>query len=162
MPMTKIAKSHYESLAALRHELRRFLNFSQMAARKAGLTSQQHQALLALKGFPGRDYASIAELAECLQSKHHSTVGLVDRLALRQFLRRAPCKTDRRRVEVRLTARGEKVIEHLSTIHLQELRQFGPTLHRLVGSITEADPSASFASRPIRQLPNKPRIGSAA
>ena len=162
MPTTKITKAHYESLAALRHELRRFLNFSQVAARQAGLTPQQHQALLAIKGFPGRDYASIAELAELLQLRHHSTVGLVDRLTLKQFLRRAPSKTDRRRVEVRLTARGEKVIERLSAIHLQELRQLGPALHRLVGSITEAQPSTCLASRPRRQIPNKPRIGSAA
>jgi DNA-binding MarR family transcriptional regulator len=138
MPQTHITKSHYESLAALRHALRRFLNFSQGAARQSGLTPQQHQALLAIKGFPGRDFVSITELAERLQLRHHSTVGLVDRLTRARLLRRTPSVSDRRRVELRLTTQGEKVIEKLSATHLQELRQFGPELHRLIGSITEA------------------------
>mgnify|MGYP001552748876 FL=1 len=138
MSETHITKSHYESLAALRYALRRFLNFSQDAARQSGLTPQQHQALLAIKGFPGREYVSIAELAKCLQLRHHSTVGLVDRLTRARFLRRTPSVADRRRVELRLTAQGEKVIEKLSATHLQELRQFGPELHRLIGPITEA------------------------
>ena len=137
MSRTRITKSHYESLAELRHALRRFLSFSQDAARQSGLTPQQHQALLAIKGFPGRDYVSITELAERLQLRHHSTVGLVDRLTRARLLCRAPSVADRRRVELRLTAQGEKVIEKLSTTHLQELRQFGPELHRLIGSITE-------------------------
>lgn len=138
MSQTRITKSHYESLAALRHALRRFLNFSQDAARQSGLTPQQHQALLAIKGFPGRDFVSITELAERLQLRHHSTVGLVDRLTRARLLRRTPSVSDRRRVELRLTAQGEKVIEKLSATHLNELRQFGPELDRLIGSIIEA------------------------
>lgn len=137
MPQSRLTKSHYESLAAWRHALRRFLSFSQDAARQSGLTPQQHQALLALKGFPGRDYVSISELAESLQLRHHSTVGLVDRLARAQLLRRTPSVVDRRRIDLRLTARGERMIEKLSALHLQELRQFGPELQRLIGSITE-------------------------
>lgn len=135
MPGIRLTKSHYESLASLRHALRRFLNFSQDAARQSGLTPQQHQALLAIKGFPGRDYVSIAELAERLQLRHHSAVGLVDRLGRAGLLRRTPSVADRRKVELWLTARGEKVIERLSAIHLQELRQVGSELHRLVGPI---------------------------
>ena len=135
MPAKHLAKAHYESLAALRYALRRFTAFSQGAARQAGLTPQQHQALLAIKGFPEREYVSIAELAERLQLRHHSVVGLVDRLVRRKLLGRASSITDRRCVELRLTARGESVIEHLSAIHLRELRQLGPELHRLVGSI---------------------------
>ena len=137
MARTRITKSHYESLAALRHALRRFLNFSQDAARQSGLTPQQHQALLAIKGFPGRDYASITELAERLQLRHHSAVGLVDRLTRARLLHRTSSAADRRRVELRLTVRGEKVIEKLAAAHLEELRQFGPELDRLLDSITE-------------------------
>ena len=137
MARTRLTKAHYESLAALRHALRRFLNFSQDAARQSGLTPQQHQALLAIKGFPDRDYVSISELADRLQLRHHSTVGLVDRLTRARLIRRAPSSTDRRRVELRLTAKGESVIEKLSATHLQELREFGPELHRLVGKIIE-------------------------
>lgn len=136
MPPAGIAKSHYEVLATLRHALRRFLSFSQEAARGSGLTPQQHQTLLAIKGFPGRDYGSIAELAESLQLRHHSAVGLVDRLAGRNLLRRVRSRIDRRRVEVRLTVRGERLLERLSAVHLRELRQLGPELHRLIGAIT--------------------------
>jgi DNA-binding MarR family transcriptional regulator len=137
LPMpARLTKSHYETLAGLRHAWRRFLNFSQDAARRSGLTPQQHQALLAIKGFPERDFVSIAELADRLQLRHHSTVGLVDRLVRRRLLLRGASATDRRRVELRLTPKGEKILEKLSRTHLRELRELGPELHRLIGSIT--------------------------
>ena len=135
MPRPAIPKSQYEALAALRYGLRRFTNFSEGAARGSGLTPQQHQALLAIKGFPGRDFVSIAELAERLQLRHHSTIGLVDRLARDGLLRRTPSAVDRRRVELRVTARGERVLAKLAATHLRELRQLGPELHRLIGRI---------------------------
>ncbi len=131
----RITQEQYELLAALRHALRRFLHFSQAAAAVAGLTPQQHQALLAIKGFPGRDHAAVGGLAERLHLRPHSAVGLVDRLVRRQLVRREPSKGDRRRVEVRLTARGEALIRKLSAVHLAELRQHAPELHRLLGSI---------------------------
>jgi DNA-binding MarR family transcriptional regulator len=131
----RISKSHYESLAALRHGLREFLHFSQEAAQTAGLTPQQHQALLAIKGFSGRGFASIGDLAERLHVRHHSAVGLTDRLVRRGLVRRVPSRSDRRRVELGLTARGEKVLAELSAVHLMELRQRGPELHRLIRSI---------------------------
>lgn len=128
----EITKRHYEALAAWRHALRQFLHFSQEAARAAGVPPQQHQALLAIKGMAGRDYATVGELAERLQLKHHSAVGLVDRLAKRQFVRRHTSLQDRRRIEVQLTARGEALIERLSATHLRELRQLRPELQRLL------------------------------
>ena len=137
-PRPKLTKAQYEALAALRHSLRRFLRFSQEAARAAGLTPQQHQALLAIKGFPGRGRASIGELAERLQLRHHSAVGLVGRLARRQLVCRSPSAGDRRRVEVSLSPRGEVWIERLSSAHLRELRQLGPGIRRLLRAIREA------------------------
>jgi len=131
-----LTKSHYELLAALRRSLRLFQRFSRDAARAAGLTAQQHQALLAIKGAPGRDYASVGELAESLQLRHHSAVGLVDRLCKRQLARRTPSAADRRRVEVRLTPRGEACIERLSEAHLRELRQLGPGMRRILESVS--------------------------
>jgi DNA-binding MarR family transcriptional regulator len=128
----KITKAHYETLAAFRQALRRFLHFSHEAATAAGVPPQQHQALLALKGFPGREHASIGELAERLHLRHHSAVGLVDRLARRGWVRRTPAREDRRRVEVRLTASGEALVARLSAAHLRELRQLGPELRRLL------------------------------
>lgn len=137
-PKSLITKTHYEALAALRHGLGRFLQFSQAAAVGSGLTPQQHQALLAIKGFPGREHVSVGELAERLHLRHHSAVGLVDRLSARQLVRRDYAKTDRRRVDVRLTARGEALLRQLSAAHLAELRRLGPELRRLLDSVTEA------------------------
>lgn len=135
MPIPAITKSHYELLAELRHTLRRFHRFSREAAQSAGLTAQQHQALLAIKGFVGRDFVSIGELAAHLHIRHHSAVGLVDRLAKRGFVRRAPSKSDRRRVHVSLTRAGEAKVERLSEAHLQELQLLGPGLRRILRSM---------------------------
>ena len=132
-----LKKAHYETLAAFRYALRKFLQFSAGAAEAAGLPPQQHQALLAIKGFPGRDYVTVGELAERLQLRHHSAVGLVDRLAKRRFVRRVPAAEDRRRVHVALTPAGEVVLERLSQAHLQELRQIGPELRRVLESTAE-------------------------
>jgi DNA-binding MarR family transcriptional regulator len=138
MARPPIAKRHYEQLAALRHALRRFLAFSQAAAQGEGLRPQQHQALLAIKGFPGRNHASVGELAERLQLRHHSAVGLVNRLADRGLIARFPSRVDRRRVDVRLTSKGEAVIARLSAAHLEELRRLGPELGRAIRSVSKA------------------------
>lgn len=122
----------YEALAEFRYALRRFLHFSAAAARAAGLSPAQHQALLAIKGFPGGRNASIGELAGRLDRRHHTAVGLVDRLARRRLLRRVPDREDRRRVQVELTRAGEAVLGRLSAAHRDELRQLGPELRRLL------------------------------
>ena len=140
MPRSDITKSHYVLLSELRHTLRRFQRFSREAARSAGLTQQQHQTLLAIKGFPGRDFVSIGELAERLQLRHHSAVGLVDRLARRGLVRRTHSAVDRRRVEVRLSRRGEAMIERLSAAHLRELRQMGPAIRSVLAAMAAGSP----------------------
>ena len=131
-----ITQSQYETLPDLRHTLSRFLLFSQAAARQAGLAPQQHQALLAIKGFRGRACVSVGELAGRLHLRHHSAVGLVDRLVQRELVRRVPSSTDKRRVEVKLTQRGEALIGRLSTAHWHELRHLAPEFHRVLDSIT--------------------------
>ena len=92
----QLDKAQYEALAAFRHALRKFLRFSETAAQAAGVTPQQHQALLAIKGFPGRDQVTVGELAERLQLRHHSVVGLIDRLVLEKLVIRLPSPKDRR------------------------------------------------------------------
>ena len=132
MPLSKL---HYQRLATLREALRRFLHFSQNAAEREGLTPQQHQAILALKG-SARGSLSVGELAEQLYAHHHSAVGLVDRLARQKLVRRLASSTaDRRRVELRLTARGEALIDRLSRAHWLELQQFGPELRSALDDI---------------------------
>jgi len=134
-----ISKSQYENLAAFRFALRKFLRFSEAAAGTAGLTPQQHQALLAIKGFPGRDHVTVGELAERLQIKHHSAVGLIDRLVLENLVERDPSVEDRRQVHIRLTARGEGMLEELSSMHREQLRLIGPELSALLQRLGQVD-----------------------
>jgi DNA-binding MarR family transcriptional regulator len=131
----KVSRRDYEMLAAFRYSLRQFLRFSEEAAHTAGLTPQQHQALLAIKGFPERDYVTIGELAERLQLVHHSTVGLVDRLQKHNFLRRAQDQNDHRKVYVLLTAKGERVLEKLATEHREQLRRISPQWKSLLKTL---------------------------
>ena len=131
-PEPIIAKSDYEALAAFRHALRQFLDFSQVAARRAGLTPQQHQALLAIKGFPGREVVTVRELAERLLLRHHSAVGLLDRLEGLGLVRRKTDPDDRRRVLIALTAKAERLLAGLSATHLEEIRRLEPSLAALL------------------------------
>ncbi|HSI86865.1 MAG: MarR family winged helix-turn-helix transcriptional regulator [Candidatus Methylacidiphilales bacterium] len=132
---SSITKSDYEALAEFRYELRKFLHFSEEAAQSHGLTPQQHQAMLAIKGFPGRDWVSIRELAERLQIKHHSAVGLIDRLVENEWICRQPSVEDRRCVIVTLTPRGTELLERLSIAHKNELIQMSPVLRQLLKAL---------------------------
>ena len=131
----KLSKTQYENLAAFRYALRQFLRFSDDAAQRTGITPQQHQALLAIKGFPGRDTLYVGELAERLQLRHHSAVELIDRLENDALVKRKPDASDGRKVVIGLTARGEQVLEKLSEAHRGQLRRIGPQLTRLLNEL---------------------------
>jgi DNA-binding MarR family transcriptional regulator len=118
----------YQSLADFRHQIRRFLRFSERAARTVGLEPRQHQLMLALKGLPAGVRPKIGELATRLQIQHHSAVELVNRLEVAGLVRRQRCTQDRREVLLELTPRGEKVLRELSLHHRAELRSQGPAL----------------------------------
>src|SRR5690349_11691953 len=122
VPEIDLTKQDYESLAAFRAAIRRFARFSEEGARSVGITPQQHQAMLAIMGQPGREWASIAEIAEFLQLKHHTTVGLVDRCVAAGLVLRNPDPDDRRQVRVGLTTKGGELLRHLSTRNLRELK----------------------------------------
>jgi len=126
--METLTLSDYEALAELRYQIRRFLWFSEQAARAAGLEPRQHQLLLGLKGLPAKARPTIGELAERLQIQHHSAVELVNRLSAAGYIRRARAGEDRREVLLSLTPRGEKVLRKLSLHHRAELRSAGPAL----------------------------------
>jgi len=133
------SKSQYEVLAAFRYALRQFLHFSEEAAHQAGITPQQHQALLAIKGFPGRDSVTVGELAERLQLRHHSAVGLVDRLVAENWVSRVPSGQDRRQVFVRLTRHGENILQRLSYAHSEQLKRMGPELMLRLKQLADGD-----------------------
>ena len=137
--MAKISKADYETLAAFRYALRQFLHFSEKAAEAIGLTPQQHQALLAIRGFPGREQVTIGELAERLQIRHHSAVGLVNRLVALKLVAREAAESDRRQVYVTLTSRGLSTLEQLSAVHRVELRRIGPQISQLLTQLETAE-----------------------
>jgi len=133
----RVSDREYEMLASFRHALRRFLHFSEEAAREVGLTPQQHQALLAIKGFRGGGQLTIGEMAQSLQIRHHSAVGLVDRLVEQGLVTRVPAVEDRRQVLVTLTERGLELLAGLAAAHRRELRRVGPELRGLLARLTE-------------------------
>ncbi|HZR65344.1 MAG TPA: MarR family transcriptional regulator [Terriglobales bacterium] len=118
----------YQHLAEFRHQIRRYLRFSDTAVRLAKLEPRQYQLLLALKGLSPDVRPRIGELAEQLQVQHHSAVELVDRLEASGLVRRQRATEDRREVLVTLTAAGEKVLRELVLHHRAELSSKGPAL----------------------------------
>lgn len=134
------SQSDYESLSEFRYLLRRFLEFSQSAARAVGLTAQQHQALLAIKGSPPHQLMVIGDLAERLQIRHHSAAELVNRLSDAGLIVRDHDINDRRRVVVSLTAKAERLLVDLSSAHLDELRRVGPMLENMLSLIRRDEP----------------------
>ncbi|HEX8992038.1 MAG TPA: MarR family transcriptional regulator, partial [Anaerolineales bacterium] len=134
-----VSKTEYEILAEFRYTLRRFTRFSEAAARKHRLTPQQHQALLAITGFPGRDKVTVGELAERLQIQHHSAVGLANRLEAQNLIERSPAVSDRRKVYLSLTEHGRSVIDRLSSLHQEELLRLLPQLRSLIRRISRLE-----------------------
>ena len=122
MPTRKMSKTDFETLAQFRYALRRFLRFSEEVTRKSGVTPLQYQLMLQIKGFPGRDWASVAELAERLQAKHHGVVALISRCEEAGWVRRNASRGDKRRVEVQLTKKGDECLELLARLHRDELQ----------------------------------------
>ena len=134
--ITTFTKTEYETLAEFRYALRHYLRFSQNAVETAGITLQQHQALLSIIGYPGREQVTIGELAERLQIRHHSAVGLVNRLEEQGLVERRQDDVDRRQVFIGLTNKGMKVLESLASMHREELRHLGPQLCVILEQIT--------------------------
>jgi DNA-binding MarR family transcriptional regulator len=132
----------FKAMAELRYQIRRFLRFSENAARQAGIEPQQHQLLLAVRGLPDVLKPTIGVLAERMQLQHHSTVELIDRLVERGFLFRLRSTDDKRQVLVKLTHNGEEFLKRLSLHHLQELQSAGPTFVKVLQSLIEESSSA--------------------
>jgi DNA-binding MarR family transcriptional regulator len=133
--LPRISPADYRSLAAFRYAIRKFLAFSEQAARAAGIEPQQHQLLLAIRGLPEPLRPTIRAISERLCVKHHSTVALVDKLELRGLLRRERSARDRREVLLHLTPAGEAVLRQLSVLHRQQLRTVGPAMVNVLQNI---------------------------
>lgn len=115
-----LSKREFETLSEFRYRLRCFLRFSEQVTRKHGITPLQYLLLLHVKGFPGRDWARVGELAERLQAQHHGVVALVSRCEKLGWVARRQNQADRREVEVHLTAKGERMLTRVAQLHRDE------------------------------------------
>ena len=115
-------EEHYKGLAGFRYALRQFIAASENISREAGITQQQYQAMLAIKTWT-YDVMSMKDLSEQLLLTHHATVQLVNRLAKLDLAQREPSLEDRRSVSLRLTPKGETLLNRLAAAHLAELRR---------------------------------------
>lgn len=120
-----LTKTDFDALSEFRFQLRRFERFSEDAVRACGITPLQYLLLLHVKGYPGRTYATVGELAERLQAKPNGVVALISRSEERALVERRPGRTDRRQVEVHLLPAGELVLKKLAQLHRAELRSLG-------------------------------------
>src|SRR3954470_20502164 len=132
----RLATREYARLASFRHDLRKFLRFSDDAAAKVGLTSQHYQAMLVVRAWPDDRKVAINDLAQQLLIKHNSAVELVNRLAELDLVARDSSVTDRRKVDLRLTPRGRSMLAKLAAAHRAELRRIGPGLERFFSEVS--------------------------
>jgi DNA-binding MarR family transcriptional regulator len=128
--MPRITLADYRALAAFRHEIRKFIAFSEQAARDAGIEPQQHQLLLAVRGLPPSMRPTIGAIAERLCVQHHTAVALVDKLEIRGLIVRERSEADRREVLLRVTDAGEALLRTLSALHRLQLETVGPNMVR--------------------------------
>ena len=117
-----LAKGDFDTLSEFRHQMRRFQRFSEHEAQAQGITPLQYLLLLHIKGFPGRAWASVGELAERLQAQPHGVVALVSRCEVAGLVVRRASSIDRRQVEVHLLEQGENVLNHLAALHRAQLK----------------------------------------
>jgi DNA-binding MarR family transcriptional regulator len=152
------SQSDFKAMAELRYQIRRFLRFSENAARQAGIEPQQHQLLLTVRGLPDGARPTIGVLAERMQLQHHSTVELIDRLVERGYLVRLRATDDRRQVLVKLSRDGEQFLEKLALHHLHELQSAGPRFVRVLQSLldgtssSDTDKSVTVSSNPPARI----------
>jgi DNA-binding MarR family transcriptional regulator len=140
VPASEPSLEEYRDLAELRHQLRRFLHFSESAARAAGLEPQQHQLLLALKGLPEAQVPTVGTLAARLCVEHHTAVVLTQKLETLRLVRRLRGKLDKRNVFVELTGEGEAALAALSTLHKTQLRTLAPDMLSALCAVLDEPP----------------------
>ena len=130
--MPRLTQRDFERLLEFRVALRRFQRWSEDQAQAAGLTHVQHQLLVAIKGHAGDMPPTVGDLAGYLLLRPHSTVELVDRAEAADLVERAPDSDDGRVVRVRLTREGERILQQLTSAHLDRLHELAVVLDELV------------------------------
>ena len=120
-----LTKAEFEALSEFRFQIRRFERFSEDAVQACGITPLQYLLLLHVKGFPGREFATVGELAQRLQAKPHGVVALVTRCEDNGLVERRQGSADRRQVEIHLLAEGERMLRHLAALHRTALQSLG-------------------------------------
>ena len=118
----------YQRLLSFRTALRRFDQWSRAAAEAHGLTHTQHQLLLAIRGSQTEGGPTIGEVAEVLLVRHHTASELVDRTQRLDLIERVRSTDDARRVQLRLSPRGQDLLNDLTAAHMAELRELAPIL----------------------------------
>ncbi|GAB5101135.1 MULTISPECIES: MarR family winged helix-turn-helix transcriptional regulator [unclassified Caballeronia] len=118
-------KQDFEAMSNFRYELRKFLRASEEISNAAGITTLQYQLLLHVRGFEGRQWATVGELAERLQAAPNGTAALVSRCEAAGLVKRRADETDGRQVQVHLTARGERCLLKLAAEHKAQYGSFG-------------------------------------
>ena len=143
MVSSELSQSDYTALAEFRYRIRRFLKFSEQAAKAAGVTPRQHQAMLTIKGYGRGEGVLVGDLAEQLTIRHHSAVELSGRLCANGLATKERDPNDRRRTYLRLTERAEELLAQLSAAHLEEISRIESTLTRLLAAIERHKEAAS-------------------
>jgi DNA-binding MarR family transcriptional regulator len=139
-----LTDAEYAALGEFRRSMRQFLQFSEEGARHQGVSSQQHQALLAIRSHAGPEAMTIGELAECLLIKNHSAVELVARMAERDLVERLASAEDRRRVLLRLLPRGAEILETISLRNLRQLNETAEILAQILETVRRLDRSGAW------------------
>lgn len=116
-----LEKHDFEVLADFRYQIRKFERFSEQVTRQHGITPLQYLLLLHVKGYPGRNWATVGELADRLQTQQHGVVALISRCEKLGFVERRRSEEDRRCIEIHLLKEGEKVLNKLALLHRTEL-----------------------------------------
>jgi DNA-binding MarR family transcriptional regulator len=145
-----ISVEQFRKLAEFRFQLRKFLHFSHAAAEQCGVRPQQYQLLQCIYGMPSELDPTIANVAARMLLKHNSAVELVDRTIEQGLLRRSPDPTDHRRILLRVTTQGERILASLAEYHMEELEQAGPELIRSLRRVLSMKPTTDAQGRAAR------------
>jgi DNA-binding MarR family transcriptional regulator len=138
----KISREQIEGLAGFRVALRQFLAASEAISRRAGVTPQQYQAMLAIKARRGGDM-TVSDLAEHMQLAHHGAVQLIDRMVKAGLVERQTSTVDRRIVNVSLTRAGRPLLRRLAAEHLGEMQRLEPLLAESLDQLRRLPPPAA-------------------